>query len=252
MGAVRRVAPLVLWVAALLAIIVGLAAVGGTLPSPPLTQPGMWTGWFEAQPPVHAVFGVLRVLAIAAGGYLLATTVLATVARMARAAGAIRVADALTLPMVRRLAATAVGMGLATAALTGLSDDVGWSGGGRTVVTAQMAEAGDGDVAMESLGDPDGAGVTMALLDEAGEAADGEVARAVVVESGDHLWGVAERVLTEHHGHPPPDTEVVTYWQRLVEANRDRLADPDNPDLIYPGQEFVLPAVDAAQQRPAG
>lgn len=251
MGAVRRVAPLALWIGALVGILAGLAAAGGTLPSPPLTQPAVLMGWFETQPPVHAAFGVLRVLAMAAGGYLLATTVLATLARMARAAGAIRVADALTLPMVRRMASTAVGVGLATAVLAGLSDDASWSGGGRTVVTADMAEAGGVDVAMESLGDLDGAGVTLGLLDEAGEAADGAVAPAVVVQSGDHLWGVAERVLAAHHGNPVPDAEVVGYWQRLVEANRDRLADPDNPDLIYPGQEFVLPPVDAAQQRPA-
>jgi nucleoid-associated protein YgaU len=38
------------------------------------------------------------------------------------------------------------------------------------------------------------------------------------------------------------DAEVVPYWRAVIEANRDRLADRDNPSLVFPGQEFVLPA----------
>ncbi|MFP4643281.1 MAG: hypothetical protein ACLFM0_02880 [Spirochaetales bacterium] len=33
-------------------------------------------------------------------------------------------------------------------------------------------------------------------------------------------------------------------WQRLYEANRDMLRDPDNPDLIHPGMEFRIPTLD--------
>jgi nucleoid-associated protein YgaU len=31
-------------------------------------------------------------------------------------------------------------------------------------------------------------------------------------------------------------------WRRLYEANRDLIPDPDNPDLILPGMEMVIPA----------
>jgi nucleoid-associated protein YgaU len=34
---------------------------------------------------------------------------------------------------------------------------------------------------------------------------------------------------------------VAPYWQRLVEANRPALADPANPDLVFPGQVFTVP-----------
>jgi nucleoid-associated protein YgaU len=34
---------------------------------------------------------------------------------------------------------------------------------------------------------------------------------------------------------------VGRYWRRLIDANRDRLVDPGNPDLLLPGQELVLP-----------
>lgn len=63
------------------------------------------------------------------------------------------------------------------------------------------------------------------------------------IESGDHLWHVAEHVLTTTWGHPPTDAEIAPYWQRLIDANRDILADPDNPDLVFPGQTFHLPPV---------
>jgi nucleoid-associated protein YgaU len=52
------------------------------------------------------------------------------------------------------------------------------------------------------------------------------------VQPGDHLWNIAERTA-------PAD--VATYWRRLVELNRPRLADPDNPDLLFPGDVVVLP-----------
>jgi nucleoid-associated protein YgaU len=63
------------------------------------------------------------------------------------------------------------------------------------------------------------------------------------IEPGDHLWHVAEHTLTTAWGHPPTDAEIAPYWQRLIDTNRDALADPDNPDLVFPGQVFELPPV---------
>jgi nucleoid-associated protein YgaU len=37
------------------------------------------------------------------------------------------------------------------------------------------------------------------------------------------------------------DSQVARYWELVVAANRDRLANPGDADLIYPGQTFVLP-----------
>jgi nucleoid-associated protein YgaU len=61
------------------------------------------------------------------------------------------------------------------------------------------------------------------------------------VERGDHLWSIAERSLADRLGHTAAADEVLFYWQQLIEANRDRLVDPANPDLILVGQTFVLP-----------
>lgn len=64
-----------------------------------------------------------------------------------------------------------------------------------------------------------------------------------VVAPGDHLWSIAEETLADHLGRPPTDAEVVPYWRLVIEANRDRLVHRDDPDLILPGQELVLPPV---------
>ena len=40
-----------------------------------------------------------------------------------------------------------------------------------------------------------------------------------------------------------PAWDTVRLGDRLIEANRSRLADPDNPDLVFPGQVFDLPPV---------
>ncbi len=62
------------------------------------------------------------------------------------------------------------------------------------------------------------------------------------VEPGQCFWSVAESVLTEHLGRAPTDAEIVPYWLRLIEANRSELAHRENPDLVFPGQVFVVPA----------
>ena len=66
--------------------------------------------------------------------------------------------------------------------------------------------------------------------------------RTWTVAPGDHLWSIASRVLSDAWGRPPSDVEVVPFWEQVVELNRDRLADPANPDLIFPGQSLVVPA----------
>jgi nucleoid-associated protein YgaU len=62
-----------------------------------------------------------------------------------------------------------------------------------------------------------------------------------IASRGDSLWSQAESVLAEAWGRRPSDSEVVGYWEALVEANRARLVDPQNADLIFAGQSFVLP-----------
>ena len=61
------------------------------------------------------------------------------------------------------------------------------------------------------------------------------------VSAGESFWRIADDALTGHLDRAPTDREVAAYVERIVDRNRDRLADPENPDLIFPGQEFDLP-----------
>jgi nucleoid-associated protein YgaU len=62
-----------------------------------------------------------------------------------------------------------------------------------------------------------------------------------VVEPGDSFWSIAADTLSGPGSRQPTDREVDGYWRHLVRANRDRLVDKDNPDLLVPGQELVVP-----------
>lgn len=63
------------------------------------------------------------------------------------------------------------------------------------------------------------------------------------VQPGDHFWSIAERVLADRWQRPPTLAEIDGYWRVLIAGNRTRLADRDNPDLLFPGQILTLPAV---------
>ena len=64
----------------------------------------------------------------------------------------------------------------------------------------------------------------------------------VIVEPGDHFWGIAESQLSEAWRREPTDSETTPYWAELVAQNMDRLLPPGDPDVIYPEQQFVVPA----------
>jgi nucleoid-associated protein YgaU len=61
---------------------------------------------------------------------------------------------------------------------------------------------------------------------------------------GDNLWSIAKEHLTARGGSgEPTNREVADYWMRVVEANKGHLRSGD-PDLIYPGEEVILPRLD--------
>ena len=55
-------------------------------------------------------------------------------------------------------------------------------------------------------------------------------ARSYTIEKGDTLSAIAQRVYGK-----------AGYWQRIFEANRDTI---DNPDRIFPGQVITLPEIE--------
>jgi DNA-binding SARP family transcriptional activator/nucleoid-associated protein YgaU len=79
----------------------------------------------------------------------------------------------------------------------------------------------------------------------AAPAAPSAPATEVTVAPGDNFWSLAESEVGAAWGREPTDAEVAPHWRALVDANSEALAPPGDPDLIYPGQTFAVPAVPA-------
>jgi hypothetical protein len=229
---------LIAWLIGLLAAIAVLQLAGrGTLATPSVVEPGAWVPWAGSRDALTIAFAVARLLTLGLAWYLLGATLIGAVARVARWRRMVAVADLLTVPAVRRLLQSALGLGLATAALTVGSP-------GATPAPPQPAAA-----TLTMTAHDDAARLVMTPLSDAEEAmipvADLPVPqpdrRRWTAEQGDHFWSIAEHVLTDAWDRPPTDAEIVGYWNQLISANADRLADPENPDFIYPGQTFRVP-----------
>lgn len=235
----RRLAPLVAWVGALAAALAGSIALGAThvLATPPLTRPGELAGWAAARSPVDAAFALLRVAVVVLAAYLLVATVLAVVVRLVRAGRLVGAVDVVTLPLVRRIVGSAFGVGLTGAVLTAVGPIVPTAVGDvRLAVSAgDPADAGaDLPNSTPDLGPP-----TMRRVDEPQPAA--APATEVAIRAGDHLWSVADRALTDAWGRAASESELTSFWALVVDANHARLYDPENPDLVFPGQVVVVP-----------
>ncbi|MFN0029020.1 MAG: LysM peptidoglycan-binding domain-containing protein [Acidimicrobiales bacterium] len=66
------------------------------------------------------------------------------------------------------------------------------------------------------------------------------------VRQGDNLWDIATAVQASVGA--TDDEAVHGYWLELIAANRDRLSDPNNPDLIFMGQQLLLPPAGGTQR----
>lgn len=61
-----------------------------------------------------------------------------------------------------------------------------------------------------------------------------------VVADGEHCWSIAADHVHATLGTAPTVRQVTDYWRALLAANQDRFV-TGNPDLIFPGQELLLP-----------
>lgn len=266
-----------LWVLAAAAGLIALLRLGGGgLGPPPLLHPSRLTHWAENRDAATMAFALLRLVAIVAAGYLLAATLLGLLARATRIPALVAATDMATLPLVRRLLAALVGAGLtATIGVNSLalhgtgpgpsparvetragpgdgspahrrSDPIsrtpaepshGQSSRRSVVITRLPDEApptpGDGTATMEVTGPPSRVDPVPATPTPA----------AWTVGPGDNFWLAAESTLARAWDRPPTESETTDYWRSLVEHNRNRLAVPENADLIYPGQVFERPAL---------
>jgi hypothetical protein len=62
------------------------------------------------------------------------------------------------------------------------------------------------------------------------------------VQPGESFWAIAAANVRAHIAEPS-EQQIARYWRELIAANIDRLAVPGDPDLIFGGQELVLPSL---------
>ena len=230
---IRRTLPLVAWVAFLVVALAALHGLGdGALGAPPAGDLGPW---LEQTGPATAAFALLRIVALALGWYLLATTLAATVLRLLRADRAATGVERTAPAFVRRLVRGAAGLTLAAGAMTSVAaaDDA--------AVTMRRLDQ-EPPVTMRRL-PPDAPPPPAAPAPVPDPPA---ATRTWTVAPGQSFWTVAELVLTESWQRPPSDDQIDPYWRQLVEANRSQLADPSNPDLLFPEQVLHVPPPPAA------
>jgi hypothetical protein len=230
----------------------------GQLSTPPLLDRSELRLWLDDRDAVVAAFAIVRLVGLALAWYLLVVTVLGLAARLSRIPALVRLADLATLPAVRTILGAVAGVGITASAASLMAADLfpdqAPRGGGAealadTQVVLERLPEGD-DVILRRLPDTgDGTGAGTATLDV--EEAPAEEQQTWTAAPGDHLWHVAEATLAESWGRAPTDGEVAPYWTGLVEANRDVLVDPANPDLIHPGQTFRLPPAPPPPPSPA-
>jgi nucleoid-associated protein YgaU len=63
------------------------------------------------------------------------------------------------------------------------------------------------------------------------------------IRPGDHLWKVAQVTLAQTWGHGAGDAAILAYVHEIERANGAVFVVPGHPELVYPGQRFMLPPV---------
>lgn len=224
-------------------------------------------GWLDVVPVEWALAAIARLLGLAIGYWLVASSSLYILARLLRLPAAVRSIGWATLPVVRRLADRIVMTGLAAASLVAPAPLLVQAApsvvptttpetiapgyvpvpAGRTpptipdpsttapinttpiTTTVPPAPVSDQPAADQAAGTPPPRERMV-------------VPTEVRVVHGDHLWVIAERHLVAVWDRPAADHEIAPYWLKVIEANRARLRS-GNPDLIYPGEVIVLPTI---------
>lgn len=232
----------------LLALLATLACLhlldSGSLAAPPLLAgTGALRRWLEARDAAAAIFALIRLGAAIVTWYLLATALAALALRMVGALRAATLLDAISLPASRALVQAVAGVSLAASAAGVAGALAGPGAAGAATGRAPSEQA----VSMHSLPEePEGEVVMRRIPDLPGHpdhpSPQAPAPASWTIRAGDHFWSVAEEMLGSAWGRRARDREITTYWRRLVEANRGRLIDAANDDLLIPGQVIELPA----------
>lgn len=226
------------WLVVLGAVLAALHLAGAGPLAPPPADPSEWVAWAGGREPLLVAAALARIVALAVGWWLLTTTALVLAADVLRSAALDGVVRVLSPGVVRRALSGTVtlSIGLAPSALAAAE-----ASPPPTMVLLDDDDEAEPSTTTTPVPPPPAAPVTPPPA----RTPSTTPTPTVTLGQGDHLWTVAERALTDAWHRTPSEAELVPYWRTLVEANRSSLADPANPDLVFPGQVVRLPPAPA-------
>lgn len=184
--------------------------------------------WLVNTPPGDAIPALVRTAGTWCAAWIAISTGIHLVSILLGMGRAIDLTGMLVLPAVRRIGRAALVGALAWPAVPAPA-----------VPPPPVVEPAPEPAGGRGL-DPDWPGV--ARLPDPGKPAAG-APTAVIVAPGDNLWRISERVLIDAGMAEPPSRQVARYWITVIEMNRHRLRSGD-PDLIFAGEEILLPPLD--------
>ena len=226
----------------LVAIAVWLWSLGsGELTTPPTSLDAVGA-WVDRHDSVTLAFAVVRLEALAFAGYLVALTTASAAVRLLQLPRATRLVERLTLPVLRGMFGGAAALGVIA-----VPAHVHRPAQSATTTTAVSTPADDPDAhATLHLEGAEAAPPAPAPPLPSAPETEPAVppAETWVVQPGDSLWSIAASHLDDVGGKPATDADVLVMWRRLIDLNRDRLVNPDDPDLIFADQVFELPAME--------
>ena len=221
--------------------------------------------------PDEAIYGAVWLLAVAATAWVTLTAVLSVFAYTSRLPAAIRAVEWMTLPPIRRLARRFAALLLAVGNLAMAPAVVGATelppvpvvvtdeqSVGSTVQPpggAYHDPSTDFAVPVPLRADDDAVHLTIAPARHrppvavgipvplvAGENNTDDLSGTVsyTVQPGDSMWSVTVAYLSHLHGEQPAAAAITRVWREVIDLNRDRIRS-GNPDVIFPGEELLLP-----------
>ncbi len=225
----KSIARIGLVVATAAAIAAFIAAWNAQLPAPPLAA-SQWGDWWFSHDPMDLVGAVARVVTLACAGYISIAFAAGTLAQI-YLPSSLRHRIEKALPGIVTTLTVAAVLGSAPAGATESGMKPREETPVMRVVTQEVPTMRQAEQPSRELPQPPApAPVEHKVLPA-----------TVVVQPGDHLWSIAHGDLANVFDAEPTFEQTKQHWGRLIEINRDRLADPDNPDLIFPGDTLILP-----------
>jgi nucleoid-associated protein YgaU len=225
---------------------------------------GDFARWLRETPSEDVLLAGIRLAALVAAWWLLATTVLYLAARLAHLHGAAHALGWATLPAVRRWADRAAAVTIVAASALGAArpaaaDPPPSTTPGTPPVVVELDHR-DRTALPDHLrpnvrtgraqdAPPPPSSTTPAVLPPvlpptpASPPPASPTTSSHVVARGEHLWSISADHVGASTGRPTAEltpADIAPYWRRAVELNRLHLRS-GNPNLVYPGEIVELP-----------